>query len=318
MAASERDYEASEKACLHMRFTVFIHRPSSDLSEYTAVAQQLHQFFRSGTRYYRSYLMTGPPKSTRDWFEHFKYRYIVILLGHSGCWCDHPDHPTETVGKGEKKREQKMGVYHSGFVPDRNVCPKELEKTEEAKKSIKEDEAYYHQKFAGCGNRSHVFHANNLGLQGKGKYTIGDPSVPLADTTRLLIWRSGPGGEMQNIVLPRRVPRMFFWNGGCLSILTTNMGELFTNQLRGTWHYHGWQYSPGCDYGKFCYDFFSGWIRGSKKDKAPNEYDTGRIEKAYRDAALIGRRPKYHPRVMDLTGVLNPREEPGGKEEGSK
>jgi hypothetical protein len=123
---------------------------------------------------------------------------------------------------------------------------------------------------------------------------------------------------MQNIVLPRRVPRMFFWNGGCLSILTTNMGELFTNQLRGTWHYHGWQYSPGCDYGKFCYDFFSGWIRGSKKDKAPNEYDTGRIEKAYRDAALIGRRPKYHPRVMDLTGVLNPREEPGGKEEGSK
>jgi hypothetical protein len=163
-----------------------------------------------------------------------------------------------------------------------------------------------------------VYHQNLVGHQGKVKYYVGDPRVPLADTTKLLIFRLPKPAVWQNISLPHRVPRMFFWNGGCRTILTTNMGELFTDQVGGTRYYHGWQYSPSCDYGKFCCDFFSAWIRGSKKDKAPNEYDTGRIEKAYRDAALIGRRPKYHPRVMDLTGVLNPREEPGSKEEGSK
>jgi hypothetical protein len=317
MAASERDYEGSEKACLHMRFTVFIHRPAGDLPDYTVAAQQLHQFFRGGTKYYRSYLMTGAPKSNRDWFEHFKYRYIVLVLGHASCGCRHPDHPTRTVGKGKKKREEKIDPYHCGFVPDRNVCPKELEKTKEAKASIKEAEAYYHQKFAGCGNRSHVGHTNLLGRSGKTKWVFGDPRVPLKDTTLGLIYQLNPP-VTNSLVLSGRVPRMFFWNGGCRTILTTNMGEQFTDQEVGTGYYHGWQYSPGCDYGKMCCDFFSSWIKGSKKDKAPNEYDTSRIEKAYRDAAAIGTRPKYHPRIMNFTGVLNPREEPGSKEEGSK
>jgi len=318
MTASERDYEGSEKACLHMRFTVFIHSPAPDLPDYTAAAQRLHQFFRGGTKYYRSYLMNGAPKSNRDWFEHFKYRYIVLVLGHAACGCEHPDHPTETLGKGKKKREHKMDPYHCGFVPDRNVCPKELEKTKEAKRSIKEAEAHYHHKFAGCGNQSHVFHQNLLGRRDKTEYCLGDPRMPLADTTMLLIFSTGPGGTSNSIALPHRAPRMFFWNGGCRTILTTNMGEQFTNLVGGTGYYHGWQYSPGCDYGKFCSDFFSIWIKGSKKDKAPNEYDTSRIVKSYRDAALIGTRPKYHPRIMDFTGVLNAREAPDSKGDGSK
>ena len=96
------------------------------------------------------------------------------------------------------------------------------------------------------------------------------------------------------------------------------MGEQFTYCVGGTGYYQGWQFSPGCGYGKFCRDFFSSWIKGSKKDKAPNEYDTSRIVKSYRDAAAIGTRPKYHPRIMDFTGVLNPREEPDSKGDGSK
>ncbi len=85
MPASERDYESSERACLHMRFTVFIHTASIDLAFDIKEDIALHRFFRAQTRYYRSYLMTGPPKSAaQQWADYFKHRYIVVINSHGG------------------------------------------------------------------------------------------------------------------------------------------------------------------------------------------------------------------------------------------
>jgi hypothetical protein len=100
--------------------------------------------------------------------------------------------------------------------------------------------------------------------------------------------------------MPETAPRFMFFNGGCRTILTTNFGEHFChNQTR---YYSGWVYSPGCDYGRFCYDIFTRWIKGSQDDPAPEEFDVTRLEDAYRFATNRGTRAQYHPRLMDRFG----------------
>ncbi|MDP3000603.1 MAG: hypothetical protein Q8N47_24175 [Bryobacterales bacterium] len=319
MLASERDYEKSEKACLHMRFTVFIHSPAYDLAETMKAAQRLHQFFRGGTKYYRSYLMIGPPKGAPDWAKHFHHRYLVFLLGHAACGCVHPDHPERTVGKGKKQKKVKLDVYHSGFVPDRNICPTEIEKTKAAKLSIKADEAHYHTRFGGCGNRSHVCNYLALGRKGKTSYAVGVWSMPAKDRTYLTLYQFAPQ-DGYKLSLSSRTPRILLWADGCRTILTTNLGEFFVNQTVPTKYYHGWEYSVIDDHScsQIGLDVMTRFIKGTKKAPAPNEYDTTRIVQAYRDAARLGTRPRYYPRLMDSSGVLNPREDPAGKEAATK
>lgn len=314
MPASERDYQNNEKACLHMRFTVFIHLAVPEMEGLRINMASLHNFFRGSTKYYRSYLMSGPPKDVRDWLAHFDHRYVVIMEGHAACFCTHPEHPEGTVGKGKLKRKVKLDPYHGGFVPDLNVCPVELEDTKAAKAAIQEDMAHYKTKFGGCGNRSHVCHKNLLGRRGKSAYYLGINRSG-EDLTKLAVYATNPttGGYIK---ASGRVPRLMFWNGGCRGILTTNQGERLVQQEAGTRYYHGWHYSTADN--EFCRAFFMRWIQGTKKDPAPNEYDLTRFESVYRDLAKLGTRGNDHPRLMNSSGVLNPREAPSGKEDATK
>jgi len=109
MVASERDYENQEKQCLHLRFTVFILAPNHDLYYSRQYARQLHHFFRKGTKYYRSYLMTQRPKDFIQLFARMIHRYIVIFIGHAAAWCIHSEHPTVVnpkTGKGFRSPER--------------------------------------------------------------------------------------------------------------------------------------------------------------------------------------------------------------------
>lgn len=311
--ASERDYVNHERQCLHMRFTVFIHRSAGDLPEYTTYASRLHSFFRSQTRYYRSYLMTGSPRSLDDWRRHFQHRYIVIIFGHAACGCEHNDHPRA----GGVPTGDRLDLFHRGFAPDQNCCPRNIESTPEAQQQLQADRQHYHHDFGGCGHKSHVRHYNSLGnVSQTGSRTrtrlwIANQAPPSTEND-LLVWPD-PNGSAFWMNLANTGPRVFLWNGGCRSILTTNAGEHYVNT--GTRYYHGWIYSPACDYGKFAYDVFNRWIKGTSANPAPDEYDIARLLPAYRDAATSGTRPRYYPRIMDrASGVLNPAAPPTATE----
>jgi hypothetical protein len=293
--ASERDYVNHERACLHMRFTVFISRPAGDLPEYTRAAQRLHRFFRSETKYYRSYLLAGPPRDIMQWLQRFRCRYIVILLGHAACGCYHPDHPQDRRGKFKD-------LYHAAFPPDGYVCPTALDTTPEARRVWREDP----RGVAGCGHAEKVFHQNSLGRGSWLQNWISRTPQPLAALDRRDQY-AVPGFSM---------PRLFFWNGGCRTMLTPALGQTLIRH--GTGYYSGWVYSPSCDYGQMCYDFFTRWIRGTRDDPAPNEYTNSRVVPAFRYVAGRGTRSRYHPRVMDSTGVLNPRPVPGAVEDAAR
>jgi hypothetical protein len=89
-------------------------------------------------------------------------------------------------------------------------------------------------------------------------------------------------------------------------MITTNLGEHFVKN--GTKYYMGWVYSPKCDYGKFCYRVFYRHLHGPK-DKQTGEVIEDletRYLPAYRREARRGTRPKYNPRIMQRSGVLNP------------
>jgi hypothetical protein len=205
-------------------------------------------------------------------------------------------------------------MYHSGFVPDLDVCPVELEQTKEAKASIERNVAHYKTQFGGCGNRSQVCHRNLLGRSGKSSYYFG-LAKPGEDSTKLALYAINPtsGGYFKT---SGRVPRLIFWNGGCRGILTTNQGARLIQQDVGTRYYHGWHYSTSDN--QFCLDFFKRYIQGTSKDPAPNEYDLTRFEAVYRDLAALGTRAKDYPRLMDSSGMLSPREAPSEKEDATK
>jgi hypothetical protein len=288
--ATPIDYMNQERECLHLRFTVAIVVGQSDLPEYNAAGQNLHNFFRGGTKYYRSYLKTS--MSDAEAFAKFtRGRYIVILLTHAACGCNHDDHPTY-VDHGETK---KMDPYHGGFVPDRNVCPTELVDTPEARRGIAEDRRHYHHDFGGCGNRERVFHQNKAHRAWITHFEN--------DTGAWIQFTSGSGTTGQNFVVEAYRARRFLWNGGCRTALTTNFGNTFSRS--GTSYYHGWIYSPSCDYGVMCTEFFRDWIKGG-----PIEYDDTRIVEAYLRAARRGTRPRHHPRLIQGSNYLNPMPDP--------
>lgn len=94
MPASERDYVNQERACLHMRFTVFIHCPPSDL--YVSPARQLRSQFRA-SKYYRVYFLQGPPASADDFWRRSRRRYLTVHMGHGAAACMHWEHPRTLI-----------------------------------------------------------------------------------------------------------------------------------------------------------------------------------------------------------------------------
>jgi len=316
MTASERDHVKHRNDCLHMRYTVFIHRPAGDLPDYTNYANNLHNFFRKNTKDFRSYIMRGGPSEFRDWFLHFRHRYIVIFLGHAACYCKHKEHPKNSQG-------WRKPLYDQGFDPLENCCPTTVANTPDVQKSLAAEERKDRKKYyktwpkneplyGGCGNKTHVAHEIILGKSRRENYKLvylNWPGRAARDSLVLAI----RGERSDAIKMARYGPRLCFFNGGCRTMLTTNFGEHFTqNETR---YYHGWVYSPGCDYGRFCYDLFTRWIKGTPKDPAQEEADILRFEQAYRYAANRGTRPRYHPRLMDRYGCTAANDPPNRAEE---
>jgi hypothetical protein len=296
MLATERDYENNENQCLHMRFTVFIHDAASDLPDSRRAAQRLHAFFKSGTKYWRSYRMVNGPKDPVDWFKHYGRQYVVIFTGHSSCWCDSESHPTYHRGQGRRRREVPKRVPNSRFRPDQNVCPADVS----------------NRRTGGCGEKNGVGHQlvlgrspnlASLGNMRRKKLWLGNFTDSTNRNSISFLTEGHPDREFD---ITRYAPRLMFYADGCRTMLTTNLGEHFTEN--GTKYFHGWIYSVMDDVAAgMVVDLFRKWIKGTRADPAPTEFELNRFLDVYRREGTRTRgRRRYYARVMDNSGVLNP------------
>ena len=281
MVASERDYENHERDCLHMRFTVFIQAPSTDLSYHVDAARSLNRFFRRQTKYFRSYLKIRQFNSLQDWANHVRYRYIVIILGHASCGCEHADHPRKTDGSFKR-------VFRRRFASDQNICPDDLDET---------------PNYGGCGQKNGVQHYILLGRfpsgaspathAGKQSWLGNDATWDNNQRAHLSV--EDVGGTHVSMTW---IPRFLFHTGGCSTMLTTNFGEYFVKA--GTKFYSGWIY-VGLDFAEYRFSrrLFRRWIKGTSTDRPAAEYLTNRFVQAYASAAAIPSVSRYHPRLID-------------------
>ncbi len=311
---SERNYrdKKKRKKCLNLRYTVFIHRSSPaggkwSLPEYTTYGNRLNSLFK-GSRAYRPYLMTGGARSREHWIARFRHRYIVIFLGHASCGCDAPDHPVykrEPPSRGFKKGDR-MDLYHSGFIPDLNACPVHLIGSRTSKASIRADRKKDRTWFGGCGHRPWVSHSCSLERGYEISNDVSDDDTSRCDYLYIARERRGVWSDEGWLEMRGNTPRLCYWNGGCRSMITTNLGDYFVKN--GTKYYTGWVYSPACDYARFCYRVFSRFLHGPKDKKTGEVIEDieSRFLPGYRREARRGTRPKYNPRIMDRSGVLNP------------
>jgi len=312
MVASKRDYVNHESDCLHMRFTVFIHC-SSMRDRYRNCAQELWRFLKRETEYFRPYKMMGNPRSRDQWLSYYRNRYIVAVQGHAICECGHGEHPTREIGRGRQRRRVPMDLYHSGFTPDRYVCPPNIEDTDVARTQVDWDRRHYRRPFGGCSHSSHVIHALNLGRDQSARRQVALAHQLNRPTTErpLLVLdkrRDTDPPELRGLGSSDLDPKLLFYAGGCRSLLTKNLGERFTRN--GTKYYHGWVYSVWItENQRFCLDFFRRWIKGTDEDPATSECDPNRFVSAYR--AINGRSyVSCHPRLLEGQNILNPRPAP--------
>jgi hypothetical protein len=259
--------------------------------------------------------MRGGPHDATRWLRYYQHRYIVIVLGHGGCECNHADHPVNSLGR-------RHPLYDRGFDPEGNCCPTGISAAPEVQQDVAEEEQHDRHHgyqdwpadeplYAGCGHRSHVWHTVGLGRLSTGQ-RIGLHNLPGRSERNLLALRVS-GGSARVVSMVRTAPRFTFFNGGCRSMLTDNLGEHFTRNR--TRYYSGWVYSPGCDFGRFCYDVFTRWVQGTAEDPPTDPVSPTRFEEAYRHAANGGTRAAHHPRLMDRNGRIATHPEPAFAEE---
>jgi hypothetical protein len=216
------------------------------------------------------------------------------MLGHAAQGCDYSEHP--------KKNGKSVDTYHAGYPPDDYVCPIKLSDDEDAQALYKSDP----RGGPGCGHEEKVYHQNKL----SGKAWVQNTWYSDADGGGGLLWI---WDDKHSYTVPgEAMPRKFFWNGGCRTMVSRNYGTQLNSG--GTTYYHGWVYSPACDYGRMCYDFFVGWVKGSKADPATVEYDNTRIEPTYRAVAKARTRAKFNPRMMTGNAALPANLPPAGVE----
>jgi len=293
--ASERDYVNKEKECLHMRFTVFILCPDPNLNNSRGEAKRLHSFFRAKTKYFRSYLLTKSPDSVEHFIKLFRHRYIVIILGHAACFCFHPNHLKRKIKKKIEKKlvelEMWIEVPREKFNPDQDKCPKDLNPSD-----IKKIEKI---KFYGCGNRPEIQHVLQLGKVGKRKMGM----VIFPDLKKqpglfaALVKEKPTDPSVVKKLTPEDYPRLMFYAASCRSILTTRLAEEFTKKAK-TKYYVGITYS-GWDSANLCEKFFEQWIKGTKKEPVPTEYDVSRLVDCFVDAAKRKIYACEHPRITN-------------------
>ena len=325
--ASERDYKSKEKDCLLMKFSVFVQIDPRYTKE---TGDDLHRLFGE-TKYYYSYLM-GDPKDPEDWANHFKYRYMVILVGHAASGCMDKKHP-----RNPKTKEFKEIPNKYFKPPDQYVCPKDV------------PQGYSRNQYGGCGSKTHVYqriwlgksgerHPQDKGQKPQPEIWLRCDNLPIGDSPgRLRIfkqervwrqvidkktgkkeWKSKRGKVLWEKIydFSDSVPRFIFWNGGCQTILTTSFGERIVKA--GTRYYHGWIYTVRIDHAhQLPTEVFRRWIKGSLYDKPPNEYDPERFLRVYQEEAQRIFHDHRYPRIMDQSGILN-RTDPAAAEKSLK
>jgi len=104
---------------------------------------------------------------------------------------------------------------------------------------------------------------------------------------------------------PSELPRLFFYSGGCKTMITTNLGEAFCRW--GTRYFHGWHYSVPDGDGLWL-AMLDRWLADPADELALAE----RLPEIYRAAASDPMRASYHPRLMDADGVHRPSARPAG------
>jgi hypothetical protein len=263
-------------------------------------------------------LINGP-KSPQQWFDYGVHTFATLLIGHSAAWCSHPGdaekdpakggydgHPVYWTGKGKKRKHKHKKLPDEKFSPDQNRCP-----TDVTTKIV-----------GGCGRKEWVAHSFVLGrvqnVKSAGKYR------------RKKLWWGNHAGRAERDALLMQVegvesklyhqklitPRFLFYADGCRTMLTTNLGEHYIGD--GAKYFHGWVYSVSDAQAAYmCDDLFVRWIKGTKADPAPTEYDMDRFVQVYKKQAVRTRgRRRYHARLMNAGGVLNAeRDKPDAKAE---
>jgi hypothetical protein len=305
MVASERDYgegetdlrvrRKKERRCLHMRFTVHIHCPAPDLPRSRKEAKRLHAFFRKKTEYYRSYLTTSA--STLDEFHMaFRHRYVFVFTGHAACSCLDASHPRTSeevkVGKRTLKKGALKDVPREDFAPDQNRCPTDVST----------------DVYGGCGNKPEVRHHLVLGKIGGRRLYLAVLSKSEGNASVLLGIEKGKPTDpkiRRTLDLSSECPRLMMYTATCRSILTTNLGELFTRA--GTKYFVGYTYTSDDD-DNLCERFFNRWIKGTKKQKARSEFDTLWLVTTFISCAASHKNSRTrHPRIItQLSNALSP------------
>ncbi len=219
--------------------------------------------------------------------------------------------------------ERRKEMYHSGFPPDRYVCPDRIYDTPEVHKELEEARKHYMPwggTFGGCGNDGAILQYPCLGKRGGYSMQLwpvvwAGAKVPPTSVAIVEIPRLKKGDKLKNadrvkvtkIALDGVTPRMVLYFGGCRGMLVPYLGSKFTQRNPGTRYFCGWVYTVTAGAGdQHMLTFFQSWIKGTSGHPAPNEFDTSRIKKAFKDASALGTAEDFHPRMMDALGPIIP------------
>ncbi len=231
-----------------------------------------------------------------------KKRYYIVARAKDGkSEVKLLDHRGKDINAGTMCAE----MYSRAFPPDKYVCPTERWTPT---KWLKLQLAYDRHRggHKGCGHSQNVGHAICLGrlrsshprggVRAHSRGYIGN----IDDNYR--VDRLCCSTKTKSLLFSlsretRPVPRFIFWNGGCRTMLTPNLGRLFTSN--GARYYFGWVYvSNECP---FVVRVFKDWIKGPG---AKTEYDTDRFLDSYYRTVKKGSWLRYEPRLMTSAGPL--------------
>jgi len=233
--ATERNYLSRERNALHFRFTVLIYAcPTNSDSNRVRRMNDLRNFISQDTKYFRPYHVSHTPGSTATLRRYIRHRYIVLFLGHGWADCWNPSHPIDPG------RDRPNDMPHSGFPPDRNVCPDQLIAGQEH--TLIEARAHYESFHVGlgCGHGDAVRHLLLSIPLMFGSAVRGAPGT----SGFLMVGRKGEQIDRLEdafTLAPSELPRFYFHLGGCRTFLTDRLARGIN--MCGTKHVTGWTYT---------------------------------------------------------------------------
>jgi hypothetical protein len=335
LQASERDYKAKRKECVHMRFTVFIHDPEPPKKKRSKLAEQLETFFHKETENYRAYRLEGSAPSIDRYYRLFRHRYIVIHLGHSLAGCVHPKHPKKADGTPK-------AVTLLGFAADQDTCPPPdlnmrgqlYADVPDKKVSIETHNLMQLATRDGCNHKEEMGQFMLVGTIG-GRWMFLGTFPDSIGTKGLHLWRlskkpscetgvfvpeNHPAKTEHKAVPDEDLPRLLMYAGGCRTMITNRLAADFTKG--GTRYVSGWEWACRADHEtQLSMALFREWIKGTPEDPAQTEHDVDRLVQTFLRVAKPPGLALHLPRITDSSGTLSPQgpsttgNGPGAREE---